>query len=137
MHPCRSHKRTGSISPKALVDHLQIADFHLVGASMGGMIAQEYALAFGADLRSLTLCCTYAAPGPYCSRVFALWQDMARTMGVPAVMRAVTLCAFLGAPETVQPTGPWIHRGIPTDAAAAGVPRVAEQNPALTATRGC
>ena len=40
---------------KALVEHLQISDFHLLGVSMGGMIAQEYALAHPADLRSVTL----------------------------------------------------------------------------------
>src|SRR6266568_5031106 len=48
---------------KALVDALGIADFHLLGVSMGGMIAQEYAIAHPGDLRSLTLACTYAAPG--------------------------------------------------------------------------
>src|SRR3954471_6892881 len=32
---------------KALVDELGISDFHLVGVSMGGMIAQEYAIANG------------------------------------------------------------------------------------------
>jgi 3-oxoadipate enol-lactonase len=79
---------------KALVDQLKIRDFHLVGVSMGGMIAQEYALAHGGDLRSLTLCCTYAAPGAFCSRMFKLWQDMAPVMGVPTVMRDVTLWAF-------------------------------------------
>jgi len=79
---------------KALVDHLKIRDFHLVGVSMGGMISQEYALAYGGDLRSLTLCCTYAAPGPFCTRMFKLWQDMAPVMGVPTVMRDVTLWAF-------------------------------------------
>jgi pimeloyl-ACP methyl ester carboxylesterase len=79
---------------KALVDELEIADFHLVGVSMGGMIAQEYALAHGGDLRSLTLACTYAAPGPFCSRMFSLWADMAPVMGVPAVMRDVALWAF-------------------------------------------
>jgi 3-oxoadipate enol-lactonase len=79
---------------KALVDHLGLGDFHLVGVSMGGMIAQEYALAHPGDLRSLTLACTYAAPGPFCSRMFDLWADMAPVMGVPAVMRDVTLWAF-------------------------------------------
>src|SRR5690349_22422157 len=79
---------------KALVDSLGISDFHLVGVSMGGMIAQEYALAHGSDLRSLALCCTYAAPGPFCSRMFRLWRDMAPVMGVPTVMRDVTLWAF-------------------------------------------
>jgi 3-oxoadipate enol-lactonase len=79
---------------KALVDSLGVKDFHLVGVSMGGMISQEYALAYQSDLRSLTLCCTYAAPGPFASRMFKLWQDMAPVMGVPTVMRDVTLWAF-------------------------------------------
>jgi pimeloyl-ACP methyl ester carboxylesterase len=79
---------------KALVDHLEISDFHLLGVSMGGMIAQEYALAYPADLRSVTLACTYGAPGPFCSRMFSFWADLANVMGVPAVMRDVTLWAF-------------------------------------------
>jgi 3-oxoadipate enol-lactonase len=79
---------------KALVDELALRDFHLVGVSMGGMIAQEYALAHGGDLRSLTLACTYAAPGPFCSRMFSMWADMAPRLGVPFVMRDVTLWAF-------------------------------------------
>ena len=79
---------------KALVDSLGLADFHLVGVSMGGMIAQEYAIEHGADLRSLTLACTYAAPGPFCSRMFAMWADLAPQLGVPFVMRDVTLWAF-------------------------------------------
>ncbi len=79
---------------KALIDHLGLKKFHLVGVSMGGMIAQEYALAYPGDLKSLSLCCTYAAPGPFCSRMFQLWRDMAKAMGVPTVMRDVTLWAF-------------------------------------------
>ena len=79
---------------KALVDHLGITNFHLMGVSMGGMIAQEYALAYPGDLRSLTLGCTYAAPGPFCSRMFAMWADMAPVLGVPFVMRDVALWAF-------------------------------------------
>jgi 3-oxoadipate enol-lactonase len=79
---------------KALVDELGITDFHLMGVSMGGMIVQEYALKHGADLRSVTMACTYAAPGPFCSRMFAMWEDLAPVMGVPFVMRDVTLWAF-------------------------------------------
>jgi 3-oxoadipate enol-lactonase len=79
---------------KALVDLLGVTDFHLMGVSMGGMIAQEYALAYPGDLRSATFGCTYAAPGPFCSRMFAMWADMAPVLGVPFVMRDVTLWAF-------------------------------------------
>lgn len=79
---------------KALVDELGITDFHLVGVSMGGMIAQEYALNYPQDLTSVTLACTYAAPGPFCSRMFSMWQEMAQKMSVPFVMRDVTLWAF-------------------------------------------
>jgi 3-oxoadipate enol-lactonase len=79
---------------KALVDHLGISGFHLLGVSMGGMISQEYALAYGEDLRSLVLACTYAAPGPFCGRMFSMWEDMAPRLGVPFVMRDVTLWAF-------------------------------------------
>ena len=79
---------------KALVDSLGFSTFHLAGVSMGGMIAQEYALQYGSDLRSLTLACTYAAPGPFCSRMYAMWADLAPVMGVPFVMRDVTLWGF-------------------------------------------
>jgi 3-oxoadipate enol-lactonase len=78
----------------ALVDRLGIGEHHLMGVSMGGMIAQEYALAHGGRLRSLTLACTYAAPGPFCSSMFELWADVAGSMGVPTVMRDVSLWAF-------------------------------------------
>lgn len=79
---------------KALVDQLGITGFHLMGVSMGGMISQEYALAYPDDLKSVTFACTYAAPGPFCSRMFAMWGDMAPRLGVPFVMRDVTLWAF-------------------------------------------
>lgn len=45
----------------ALLDHLGIASAHIIGASMGGMIAQEFALRYPARVRSLVLACT--SPG--------------------------------------------------------------------------
>jgi 3-oxoadipate enol-lactonase len=66
----------------------------MMGVSMGGMIAQEYAINYAGDLKTLTLACTYAAPGPFCSRMFAMWADMAPVNGVPFIMRDVALWAF-------------------------------------------
>jgi len=79
---------------KALVEDLGLSGFHLLGVSMGGMIAQEYALGWPDDLVSLTLACTYAAPGPFCGRMFEFWADLATHDGLPSVMRDVTLWAF-------------------------------------------
>jgi 3-oxoadipate enol-lactonase len=44
---------------KALVDELGLSDFHMVGISMGGMIAQELTLGHPERVRTLTLGCTY------------------------------------------------------------------------------
>jgi 3-oxoadipate enol-lactonase len=79
---------------KALVDHLGLSPFHMVGISMGGMIAQEYALGWPADLASVVLACTYASPGPFCGRMFAFWADLVVHAGLSSVMRDVLLWCF-------------------------------------------
>lgn len=81
---------------KALVDKLGISGFHLMGVSMGGMISQEYALAYPGDLKSLTLACTYGVADPFCQTMFAMWADIAKEISVPFVMRDVALWAFTG-----------------------------------------
>jgi len=81
---------------KALVDSLNLTNFHLMGVSMGGMISEEYALAYGPDLKSLTLSCTFGRPDAFCLNMFRYWEDLAKAQGVPFVMRDVMLWAFTG-----------------------------------------
>ena len=81
---------------KALIDHLGITGFHLMGVSMGGMISQEYTLAYPGDLKSVTLACTYGKADAFCQTMFAMWADIARKIDVPFVMRDVSLWAFTG-----------------------------------------
>jgi len=86
----------------SLLAHLQIrGPAHVLGVSMGGMIAQSFALEHilgdgvpGMRILSVTLACTYAAPGPFCGRMFAMWRDVARKMGVRTVMQDVALWCF-------------------------------------------
>ena len=46
----------------ALLDHLEIPSAHVVGVSMGGMIAQELALRHPEKVRRMVLACTYPEP---------------------------------------------------------------------------
>jgi pimeloyl-ACP methyl ester carboxylesterase len=77
-----------------LVDALGVERFHLLGVSMGGMIAQEYAIAHADRLLSASFCCTYSYPGPFCLRMFSCWRDLVPTLGVGFTQREVILWAF-------------------------------------------
>ena len=92
--PGRYTSRMLAHDVRGLTQELGLDSFHLVGMSMGGMIAQEYAIEHGETLRSLILACTYASPGPFCSRVINIWAAMASMSGVSLVMRDLMLRAF-------------------------------------------
>lgn len=86
-----------------LLIELQIPACHMLGISMGGMVAQTYAFEYpnnieGLDsnpqLLSLTLACTYARPSPFCTRMFKFWAETAMNMSVQHVMKDVLLWAF-------------------------------------------
>lgn len=71
---------------KAVVAHLGLARFHLLGVSMGGVIAQEYALAYPADLASLILANTFAVADPFTAAAFQTWVTVATTAGMAVMM---------------------------------------------------
>ena len=58
----------------ALMSHLGIASAHIVGASMGGMIAQEMAINYPERVSSLTLVCTAPAVDPFISHIVRSWM---------------------------------------------------------------
>jgi pimeloyl-ACP methyl ester carboxylesterase len=71
-----------------LMDHLCIERAHVMGASMGGMIAQELAINHPERVKKLVLACTYAQP-------LLRDTDGARLTGTPAErMGAVIGLAF-------------------------------------------
>jgi 3-oxoadipate enol-lactonase len=85
----------------AVVSAIGLADFHLAGVSMGGVIAQEYALAGGANLRSLVLANTFAAADPFTRAAFETWAQVAQAAGMPMMMRAQAPWIF--SPELTEP----------------------------------
>ena len=58
----------------ALADGLELDDFHLLGVSMGGAIAQEIALAAPERIRTLTLVVTFARSGAWGDRLAETWS---------------------------------------------------------------
>ena len=77
-----------------LADALELERLHVLGVSMGGMIAQEYAIAHAERLLSASFCCTYSYPGPFCLRMFSCWRDLVPELGVGFTQREVLLWAF-------------------------------------------
>ena len=57
-----------------LMDALGIDRAHVLGVSMGGMIAQEIALNYGDRVRTLQLHCTYARPDGQTRAQLAAWR---------------------------------------------------------------
>jgi 3-oxoadipate enol-lactonase len=95
--------REGAQDAHAVVRALGLGSFHLVGCSMGGLIALEYALAHPGDLRSLVLANTYAAPDAYTRGVLEAWAAILAGSGMPVVMRQMAPWIFSPEFHEAQP----------------------------------
>lgn len=78
----------------SLLQHLEIERSHVVGASMGGLIAQQIAVRHPAAVRSLAVHCPWWRPDPYTTALIRSWQAIARAAGMLDLLRQVWLWVF-------------------------------------------
>jgi pimeloyl-ACP methyl ester carboxylesterase len=78
----------------ALLDHLGIDAAHLVGISLGGMIAQELALAHPRRVLSLQLHSTAGRADPYLRILLETWRQVRAQLGREMVQQSMALWLF-------------------------------------------
>lgn len=64
-----------------LVETLELGPVHVIGASMGGAIAQEFALARPDLTKTLQIVCSWPRTDPYLAELVQGWSDMFSVLG--------------------------------------------------------
>ncbi|HVF67748.1 MAG TPA: alpha/beta fold hydrolase [Pyrinomonadaceae bacterium] len=85
----------------ALLEALNVGRAHVLGASFGGFVAQEFALAYPARTRGLILCCTSFGGPRHCPPAPETLQAIASTKGLNTEERVRENLLLAFSPEFV------------------------------------
>lgn len=77
-----------------LLDALGIERAHIVGASMGGCIAQEFAISHPDRTRSVTIICSWARVDPWLAELWDQWEHLFAAQGAAEWARTTWLWVF-------------------------------------------
>jgi len=77
-----------------LLDGLGIEQAHIVGASMGGCIAQEFAISHPGRTRSTTIICSWPRVDPWLAELWEQWEHVFRALGPIGWARTTWLWVF-------------------------------------------
>ncbi len=77
-----------------LLDALGIETAHIVGASMGGCIAQEFAISHASRTRSATIICSWPQVDPWMAELWEQWEHLFAAQGAVEWIRTTWLWVF-------------------------------------------